>query len=98
VPPSPHREADRAGLLIASNLQGDKPEELAALAPLLQRRDARGRTPIERHQVPLAIHPVNHEASTLLLLAVSSDAERRRRGLAVACLCVIRILRELVQV
>lgn len=89
---------DGSGLLIASNLEGDRPEELAALAPLLQRKDARGQTPIERHCVPLAINTIHHEGGALLLTAVSGDAEHCRRGLAVACFGVRRILRELVPV
>jgi len=90
--------ADSAGLLVASNLDTDRSEELAALAPLLLRRDAQGRTPVERHKVPMAIHAVEHEGDSLLLIAVSGDFDRRERGLAAARLGVRRILKELVQV
>jgi hypothetical protein len=90
--------ADDAGLLVASSLDEERSEELAALAPLLLRRDAQGRTAVERHGVPMAIHIVDHEGSALLLIAVSGDVARRERGLAAARLGVRRILRELVQV
>jgi hypothetical protein len=90
--------ADNAGLLVASSLDTERSEELAALAPLLLRRDAQGRTPVERHKVPMAIHAVDHEGATLLLIAVSGEVQCRERGLAAARLGVRRILRELVQV
>lgn len=90
--------ADDAGLLVASSLDRDRSDELAALAPLLARRDADGRTPMERHGVPMGIHAVDHEGMTLLLIAVSAEVQRRERGLAAARLGVRRILRELVQV
>ena len=90
--------ADSTGLLVASNLDTDRSEELAALAPLLLRRDAEGYTPVERHKVPMAIHAVEHEGAALLLIAVCGEVDRRERGLAAAGLGVRRILRELVQV
>lgn len=90
--------ADDAGLLVASSLDKDRAEELAALAPLLLRRDVHGRTAAERHGVPMGIHAVDYAGVKLLLIAVSAEVQRRERGLAAARLGVKRILKELVQV
>jgi hypothetical protein len=90
--------ADATGLLIASNLAGDTPEELAALAPLLLRKDDRGSTAAERHAVPMGILAIRHEGARLLLLAVAKEPDRRQRGLLAAAHGVQRILRELVRV
>jgi hypothetical protein len=86
--------ADEAGLLLASNIQSEKVEELAALVPLLVRRDRSGRRPLDRHQVPVSIQQVDAGGSSPVLLCALGEPTRRVRGLLAAAPGVRRILQQ----
>lgn len=86
--------ADESGLLLASNMRSEKVEELAALAPLLVRRDQEGRRPLDRHQVPVSIQRVDTGGSAPVLLCALGEPTRRDRGLRAAAPGVRRILQQ----
>lgn len=70
--------ADTGGLLVASSLVGPEAEELAAVAPLLARPDETGASLSARRDVPVVVHKVLLEGSSLYLCAVGGKQQSQR--------------------
>jgi hypothetical protein len=83
--------ADSAGLLVASSFKGPEAEELAALAPLLARPGEPGAPLEEAPELPVEIHPMRVDRTSLYLCAVGNRA-RGRDCLRLAASGVRRIL------
>lgn len=84
---------DQTGLVVATNMKGPKADEVAAMAPMLSKRDEAGVRPVDRHRVPLTIHELDHRGATLLICAVG-DRIRRETGARIAAHGIRRILKE----
>jgi len=82
--------SDSAGLLIASSLHGPEAEELAAVAPLLARPGENG-VQLEHPEIPVVIHKLQVDRSSLYLCAVG-DRARGRESIRLAASGVRRIL------
>jgi hypothetical protein len=87
--------ADGEGLVIAASLSRRHAEELAALAPLLVRRNAAGRRPLDLFEMPISVAEVELGWDTLLLCAVG-EVDCREAALEEAAAGVRRIVKELV--
>ena len=83
--------ADSAGLLVASSLKGPVAEELAAIAPLLDRSSGKPSVRSKLSRVPIMIHKVMIDRSLLYVCAIG-EGERGHDSVRLACGGVKRIL------
>lgn len=83
--------ADSAGLLVASSLKGPVAEELAAIAPLLDRSPGKLAVRSKLAKVPIMIHRVMIDSSLLYVCAIG-EGERSEESVRMACGGVKRIL------
>ena len=83
--------ADSAGLLVASSLKGPVAEELAAIAPLLDRAGGQHTVESQLSKVPIMIHKVVIDRSELYVCAIG-EGVRSDESVRLACGGVKRIL------
>ncbi len=83
--------ADSAGLLVASSLKGPVAEELAAIAPLLDRSGGQPTVRSKLSSVPIMIHKVVVDRCLLYVCAIG-EGIRGEESVRLACGGVKRIL------
>ena len=83
--------ADSAGLLVASSLKGPVAEELAAIAPLMDRSTGQPTVRTKLAKVPIMIHRVMIDRSLLYVCAIG-EGNRSEDSVRLACGGVKRIL------
>ena len=83
--------ADATGLLVAGSMRGPEAEELAAVSPMLLRRNEGAASLAERYDLPMQVAQFSMEGQSLYLCAVG-ERERCTGGLNEARAGIERIL------
>ncbi|MFH1132021.1 MAG: hypothetical protein V1754_11840 [Pseudomonadota bacterium] len=83
--------ADSAGALIAASIRGPEAEELAAIAPLLNRKNSSGKKRVKKASVPMTTERIAIGGCSLYLCAVG-DCRDHEIGLNQAAEGIHRIL------